>query len=108
VVCEGGGVMRRRRRRDTEPKTRTPHKDVGKKNNEQTKFDKIGYSRGCSVNNCEYSIFLFYLVAFFPSGRPMVIFSPACLVVRNILSCHTNVNICAHKYLYIVHSGIHS
>ena len=28
-------------------------------------IDKIEYSRGCSVNICEYSIFLFYLVVFF-------------------------------------------
>ena len=49
-------------------------------------IDKIEYSRGCSVNFCEYSILIFYLVVFFSSGRPMVIFSLACLVVKNILS----------------------
>ena len=30
-LCVGGGREEERRRRDTEPKTRTPHKDVGKK-----------------------------------------------------------------------------
>ena len=49
-------------------------------------IDKIEYSRGCSVNFCKYSVLIFYLVVFFPSGRPMVIFSLACLVVKNILS----------------------
>jgi len=49
-------------------------------------IDKIEYSRGSSVNFCEYSILIFYLVVFFSSGRPMVIFSLACLVVKNILS----------------------
>ena len=28
-------------------------------------IDNIEYSRGCSVNMCEYSICLFYLVVFF-------------------------------------------
>ena len=58
-------------------------------------IDKIEYSRGCSVIFCEYAILIFYLVVFFPSGRPMVIFSLACLVVKNILSLRRSV------YIYI-------
>ena len=54
-------------------------------------IDKIEYSRGCSVSFCEYSILIFYLVVFFSSGRPMVIFSLACLVVKNILSFRWSV-----------------
>ena len=54
-------------------------------------IDKIEYSRGCSVSFCEYSILIFYLVVFFSSGRPMVIFSLACLVVKNILSFRRSV-----------------
>ena len=54
-------------------------------------IDKIEYSRGCSVSFCEYSILIFCLVVFFSSGRPMVIFSLACLVVKNILSFRRSV-----------------
>ena len=54
-------------------------------------IDKIEYSRGCSVSSCEYSILIFYLVLFFSSGRPMVIFSLACLVLKNIISFRRSV-----------------
>ena len=63
-------------------------------------IDKIEYSRGCSVNFCKYSILIFYLVVFFPSGRPMVIFSLACLVVKNILSFRRSLYI--YIYIYII------
>jgi len=67
--------------------------------------DKIEYSRGCSVNFCEYSILIFYLVVFFSSGRPMVIFSLACLVLKNILSFGRSLYI----YIYIkYHSDTHA
>ena len=54
------------------------------------------------MNFCEYSILIFYLVVFFPSGRPMVIFSLACLVVKNILSFGRSV------YIYIVYICIYT
>ena len=67
-------------------------------------IDKIEYSRGCSVNFCEYSILIFYLVVFFPSGRPMVIFSLACLVVKNILSFGRSLYICLKSPAITNHS----
>ena len=63
VVCGRGGRARRARRRDTESKTRTPHKDVGEKHRYSTifylDFDIVGHTLGSKDVKCQQKCWLY-------------------------------------------------